>query len=71
MTADEMNANAAYQAYCEAQLMFALSWDELPGHRRVVWLAVAAALRDDTGREVQPWQRREARARCVEVRRAS
>ena len=67
MTADELEANAAYQAHCEAQGMFALAWDELPGHRRFVWLAVAAALRQDVGREVVPWQRREQRARTVKV----
>lgn len=61
MTVKEMVANTLYQRYCEAQGMYALTWDDLPGHRKHVWMAVAETalgVRIETIREVRPWQTR-------------
>ena len=71
MTVLDMAANALYQRHCEAQQMYALTWERLPAHRKEVWRAVANAALDldvTNLRCVEPWQDRRDETHRTEIR---
>lgn len=55
----DLAANALYQRHCQAQNMYAKTWEALPAPRKEVWRAVANVALDldvTTLRYMRPWQ---------------